>query len=294
MDAHALRCFVAVARHGGFTKAGVALRLTQPAVSRVVKSLEDELGVALLVRERGRVALTEAGRMVLDRAEGVLDSLRGIEEEVAELADLRRGRLRIGLPPMVGAAFFSRVIAEFRRTWPGVALELREEGARRIEALVLDRELDVGATVLPTHEESFATVPLVHDVLLAVLPRGHPLARRRQVALRELRGTPFVLYRPDFALHGNILAACRGAGFTPTIASESAQWDFLAALAGADVGVALLPRTICRQLDRRVVVALPLVEPTIPWDIALVWREDRYVSRAARAWIDLARRRLAP
>jgi DNA-binding transcriptional LysR family regulator len=249
--------------------------------------------VPLLVRERGGVTPTDAGRVVLERAEHVLDTLRSIEEEVAEVSALRRGRVRIGLPPMVGAAFFPPVIAEFRRTWPGVTLDLREEGARSIEALVHGRELDVGVTVLPTDEVAFVTAPLVRDVLRAVVGRDHPLARRRRVALRDLRDEPFVLYRPDFALHGNILAACRGAGFTPTIASESSQWDFLAALAAAGMGVALLPRTICRQLGRRAVATLQLVEPVIPWHVALVWRRDRYVSPATAAWIDLARRRLA-
>jgi DNA-binding transcriptional LysR family regulator len=262
-------------------------------VSRVVQGLEQELGVPLLLRDRGGVTPTDAGRVVLERAEQVLDSLHSIEEEVGQLATLRRGRVRIGLPPMVGAAFFPPVIAEFRRTWPGITLELREEGARTVEALVLARELDVGVTVLPTDEVAFATAPLVRDVLLAVLGRNHPLARRRRLALRDLRDVPFILYRADFALHGNILAACRGAGFTPTIASESSQWDFLAALAAADMGVALLPRTICRQLGHRAVATLQLVDPVIPWHIALVWRRDRYVSPATRAWIDVARRLLA-
>jgi DNA-binding transcriptional LysR family regulator len=195
---------------------------------------------------------------------------------------------------MVGSAFFPRIIAEFRRTWPGVALDLREEGARAVEALVLGRELDVGVTLLPTDEAAFVTAPLVRDVLLAVLGRNHPLAARRRVTLRDLRDVPFVLYRPDFALHGNILDACRDAGFTPTIASESSQWDFLAALAAAEMGVALLPRTVCRGIGRRRgVVTVQLVDPVIPWHIALVWRRDRYVSPATRAWIDLARRRLA-
>lgn len=293
LNTHALRCFVTVVRQGGFTAAGAALHLTQPAVSRAVQSLEQELGVPLLVRDRGGVTPTDAGRIVLERAEQVFDALHGLEEEVGEVAALRRGRVRIGLPPMVGATFFPPVIAEFRRTWPGVTLELREEGARSVEALVLARELDVGVTVLPTDEQAFATAPLVRDVLLAVLGRNHALARRRRLALRDLRDVPFVLYRPDFALHGNILAACRGVGFTPTIASESSQWDFLAALAAAEMGVALLPRTICRQLGHRAVVTLPLVDPVIPWHVALVWRRDRYVAPAARAWIDLARRLLA-
>jgi DNA-binding transcriptional LysR family regulator len=294
VETHALRCFVAVVRHGSFTRAGAALHLTQPAVSRVVQGLEEELRTPLLVRDRGGVTPTDAGRVVLERAEQVLDSLRSIEDEVAQVAALRRGRVRIGLPPMVGAAFFPPVIAEFRRTWPGVELELREEGARTVEALVASRDLDVGVTVLPTDEAAFTAAPLVRDVLLAVVGRNHPLARRRRVALRELRDVPFVLYRPDFALHGNILAACRGEGFTPTIASESSQWEFLAALAALDMGVALLPRTVCRQLVGRPVATLELVDPVIPWHIALVWRRDRYVSPATRAWIDLARRLLAP
>jgi DNA-binding transcriptional LysR family regulator len=162
-----------------------------------------------------------------------------------------------------------------------------------VEALVLGRELDVGVTLLPTDEPAFVTAPLVRDVLLAVLGRKHPLASQRRLTLRDLRDVPFILYRPDFALHGNILEACRGVGFTPTIATESAQWDFLAALAGADMGVALLPRRVCRGIGRRGVVALQLVDPVIPWHIALVWRRDRYLSPATRAWIDLARRRLA-
>jgi DNA-binding transcriptional LysR family regulator len=193
---------------------------------------------------------------------------------------------------MVGAAFFPPVIASFRRTYPGVELELREEGARTVEALVLARELDVGVTVLPTNEAAFATAPLVRDVLLAVLARNHPLATRRRVGLRDLRDVPFALFRPDFALHGNILAACRGVGFTPQIATESSQWDFLAALAGAGIGVALLPRRICEQVDRRAVATLQLVDPVIPWHIALVWRRDRHLSPATRAWIELARRSL--
>src|SRR6266542_2259250 len=123
MDVRALRYFVEVVLRGGFTRAGESLHVTQPAISKMVKALEEEVGAPLLVREKRRVTLTEAGQLVFERARGVLDSVRGIEEEVAELASLKRGRVRIGLPPMVGMAFFPRVIAEFHREHPGVVLE---------------------------------------------------------------------------------------------------------------------------------------------------------------------------
>jgi DNA-binding transcriptional LysR family regulator len=292
VDVQALRYFVEVARARGFTRASEALHVTQPAISRMVKALEEELGTPLLLRERRRVRLTDAGRLVLERAQGVLDSLRAIEEEVVELSSLRRGRLRIGMPPIVGVAFLPPLLAEFHQTYPGIALELREEGSHQIEALVLDHTLDVGAVVLPTDERAFGTMPFVDDELRAVLHPSHPLARRRSLRLRELSTTPFVLYRPEFALHGHILEACRRAGFKPTVVSESSHWDFIVAMVAANIGVALLPQTICRQLDRRQVRTVRLVAPAIPWRVALVWRRDRHLPPATRAWLALAERRL--
>jgi len=292
MDVQALRYFVEVARKQGFTRASESLHITQPAISKKVKALEEELGAPLLLREGRRVRLTEAGRLVLERAQGVLDALRVIEEEVVELAALRRGRLRVGMPPVVGVAFLPTLLAEYHRLYPNIALELREEGSHNIEALVLNRDLDVGAVVLPTDERAFATMPFVHEELRAVFHPSHPLARRRTVALRELAEVPFVLYRPEFALHGHIVDACRRAGFTPTVVSESSHWDFIVAMVAANIGVALLPQTICRQLDRRQVRTIRMEAPAIPWNVALIWRRDRQLPPATRAFLELAERRL--
>jgi DNA-binding transcriptional LysR family regulator len=292
MDVRMLGAFVEVVRRGGFSRAGKVLHLTQPAVSKAVKALEEELGQVLLVRQGRRVMLTDAGRVVFDRAQSVLSGLHSIEEEVAEVGAVRRGHLRLGIPPMVGAAFFPPVLGDFRSTYPGVTLELREVGARSIEALVLDGEIEVGATVLPTDPAAFEVLPLMRDVLRAVVHPRNPLARRRAVALRDLERVPFVLYREDFALHGHILDACRRAGFTPQVASESSQWDFMAAMVAADVGVALLPQTICRRLDPAQVTVLPLVEPEMRWDLALIWRRGRHLPPAARAFVEVVRGRV--
>jgi DNA-binding transcriptional LysR family regulator len=292
VDVQALRYFVEVARRQGFTRASEALHVTQPAVSKAVRALEEELGTPLLLRERRRVTLTDAGRMVLERAQGILDAMRVMEEEVVELTEVRRGRLRIGMPPIVGVAFFPPLLAEFHTAHPGIVLELREEGSHHIEALILDRQLDVGAVVLPTDETAFGTMPFVHDDLRAVLHPSHPLARRKSVTLRELAGTPFVLYRPEFALHGHILDACRRSGFTPDVVSESSHWDFIVAMVAANIGLALLPQTICDQLDPAQVRSVELTQPVIPWRVALIWRRDRHLPPATRAWLELAERRL--
>jgi DNA-binding transcriptional LysR family regulator len=286
-----LSAFSEVVRRGGFSRAGATLHLSQPAVSKAVKALEEELGVPLLVRRGRTVSLTDAGRIVFDRAQEVLSVLHAIEDEVAEVGAVRRGRVRIGVPPMVGGAFFPPVLADFRAAYPGVTLELREEGARRVEALVLEGEIEVGATVLPTDAASFEVVPLMQDVLRAVVHPRSPHARRRSLALRDLERTPFVLYRADFALHAHILEACRRLGFAPQVAAESAQWDFMAEMVAADMGVALLPRTVCRRLDPSQVSVIPLVDPVLRWDLALVWRRERRLPPAARAFVEIVRRR---
>jgi DNA-binding transcriptional LysR family regulator len=292
LDVQALRYFMEVARRQGFTRASETLHVTQPAVSKMIRGLEDELGTPLLVRERRRVTLTEAGRLVFERAQGVLDALRVIEEEVVELAAIQRGRLRLGMTPIVGVTFFPPLLAEFHAAHPGVVLELREEGSHHIEKLVADRELDVGAVVLPTDEKLFGVLPFVQDQLVAILHPSHPLARRRAIALRDLRDSRFALYRPEFALHGQILEACRRSGFSPAVMSESSHWDFIVEMVAASIGVALLPRTIGRQLDERRVRAVPLTDPVIPWKVALIWRKDRHLPPATRAWLALAERRL--
>ena len=290
MDVRTLGAFVEVVRQGGFSRAGETLHLAQPTVSKAVKSLEDDLGQVLLVREGRRVRLTDAGRVAFERAQAILSALHALEDEVAEVGAVRRGHLRLGIPPMVGGAFFPPVLGDFRAAYPGVTLELREVGARRVEALVLGGEVEAGATILPTDAAAFEVMPLMRDVLRAVVHPRSPLARRRQVALRELERVPFVLYREDFALHTHILDACRREGFTPKVASESSQWDFMAAMVAADVGVALLPRTICRRLDPAQVRVLPLVEPELRWDLALVWKRGRHLPPAGRAFVEVVRR----
>lgn len=290
LDVQALRTFVEVARQGGFTRASHALRVTQPAVSRTVKALEERLGTPLLVRERRRVTLTEAGRLVLERAQGILDALQVIEDEVVDLTSLRRGRLRLGLPPILSVSAFAPLLAEFHRTYPGVQLDLREEGSREIETLVLRREIDVGAVVLPTDEQAFATMPFAREKLRVVLHPAHPLGGRRAIALAELAATPLVLYRRDFALHGAILAACRQCGFDPVVVSESSHWDFIVSMVAADLGAALLPSSLCTQLDAAQVRTIALVRPAIPCDVALVWRRDRDLPPAGRAWLEIAKR----
>lgn len=141
-------------------------------------------------------------------------------------------------------------------------------------------------------DPAFAYQPFCDEPLDALLPADHPLAGNQQVQLGELADTPFLLYQRSFVLNDRLLQACQAAGFTPKEGGRSGQADFLAALVAAGQGVVLLPSVVARGLVRPGVIRLRLVEPShLRWDIAFIWREGAYLSRAAQAWLELLRER---
>ncbi|WP_454725901.1 MULTISPECIES: LysR substrate-binding domain-containing protein [Cupriavidus] len=283
MDIRALRYFVEVVRQGGFTRAAETLHVTQPTISKMVKSLEEELGGPLLLREGRTVQLTDAGEVVFARGQAVLAEVARLRQEVAEVDGMARGELMVGIPPMAGR-YMAQVIGTYRRLYPGVTLRLREQGGRALEEGVAAGELDVGVTVLPAAVPGLATLAITRHALVAVFPAGGAPRKAGAVTLAELAGQPFVMYEDDFVLYRRLLDACEAAGFTPRIAGQSRQWDFIGELVAAGVGVAILPAPVAGQLDPARVATRPLAAPGLVWELGLVWREG-YLSRAARAWL---------
>lgn len=289
MDIRHLQYVLEVARSRSFTKAADALHISQPTISKMIRNLENELGIEVFIRNGKQVELTDSGQVIVAHAQHILHSFKNLSSELSDLTQLKRGRIRIGLPPMVGSRFFPSVMSEFRKRYPGIDLEMVEDGAKKIEAGVEDGSLDVGAVLLPTNGEVFGSFPFVSEKLKLVVHPSHPLSKRERVALTELAEEPFISFREDFALHDRIIAACAEAGFRPRVLYESSQWDFISEMAAAGLGIAMLPETICAALDPERVRTVYLVEPVIPWQLAIIWRKEGYLSFAAREWIRFTR-----
>lgn len=289
MDIRHLNYLLEVAKYRSFTKAAETLHVTQPTISKMIKAVEDELGVLLFDRSTKHIELTDAGRAILVQAQQIVHSFDHLASELADVMEMRKGTIRIGIPPMTGAPFFPAVIAEFHRLYPGIRIRLIEEGGRTIEREVENGSLDIGVAVLPVNEAQFEVLPFAVDDLKLILHPNHRLAGRESVLLEELRDEPFIMYREDFALHEMITTACIRAGFRPNIAYSSSQWDFISEMVAVGLGVALLPQTICRKLDPGRIAAAKLEAPAISWNLAMIWSKDRYLSFAGREWLRFAR-----
>jgi DNA-binding transcriptional LysR family regulator len=289
MDLRALRYFVEVVRLQGFTRAADALHVTQPTISKMIRQLEEEVGAPLLLREGRSQRLTDAGRIVFERGQMLLGDFARLRRELAELADLSRGELALGLPPMVGATFFAPVLREFGLRHPGIALRLTEDGARGVERAISQGSVELAVTVLPSSAAGLAGLEFTSEPLHALMPRDAALAGRDSVKLAELADQALILFTESFALSDRILAAYAGLGMTPRIAARSGQWDFIAALVDARLGIALLPAQLCMRLPQDRFAHCALTEPDIPWRLALVWEQGSYLSYAARAFVQLCR-----
>ncbi|MGG3571633.1 LysR family transcriptional regulator [Bacillus gobiensis] len=286
MDIRHLTYFLEVARLKSFTKAAESLYVSQPTISKMIKNLEEELGVELFYRNGRQIELTDAGESMYVQGKEITKSFQNLTSEINDLMNVKKGHIRIGLPPMIGSGFFPRVMGDFRKKYPNVTFQLFEHGSITVQNSVGEGSLDIGVVVLPANEEIFHKFTIVEENLMLIVHPSHPFANEKEVELKDLHDQSFVFFREDFVLHDRITMECVKAGFHPTVIYETSQWDFISEMVYANLGIGLLPERICRDLDPEKVRKIPLVNPSIPWHLGIIWRKDRYLPFAARAWID--------
>jgi DNA-binding transcriptional LysR family regulator len=288
MELRTLRAFVEVVRQGGFSQAAKTVFATQSTVSKAVKHLEDEVGVSLLDRIGHRSVLTVAGEVVYRRALKMLAERDDLVTELDELRGLKRGTLRLGLPPVGSSILFAPLFAIYRNRYPGIDIRLIEYGSGRLEEILLSGEIDIAASLLPVSDDlewqDVRTEPLV-----ALLPVDHVFAHKATINLADLKDLPFILFETGFAINRVIVEACRRRGFDPAVTARSSQIDFIVELVAAGLGVAFLPRMIAEQRSHPSVRRIMLVESQTEWHIAMIWRRGAYLSHAAKAWLAISR-----
>lgn len=286
MELRNLRALAEVIRQGGFSAAAAALHTTQPTISKSIRQLEHDCGADLLDRRATPLRLTDAGEIVHRRAIAMLAERESLLTELDELRGVRRGRLKLGLPPLGSSELFAPLVAAYRRQYPGIEIELLEGGSRRLEAAVRSGEIELGASLRPIPDE-FSWQPVCDEPLMVLLPESHALATRKSVKLTQLASSPFVLFEGRFVLNALIAAACERRGFTPVEAARGSQPDFVVALVAAGLGVALLPRVVVQSRTLHSVHAALLQETDLRWQLDMIWRADATLSTAARAWLEL-------
>lgn len=285
MDLRQLRYLVAVADEQHFTRAAAREHVAQPALSQQIKRLEAELGLKLVQRTTRRVAMTEAGDLLVARARRAIAELEAAEAELKNLAGVQSGHLSVGAMHTMGPVDLSVLLAAFHRTYPDVELTVREQSSEELAVMLRDDEIDLAFLSVTERVQSHGLTlhRLVSEELVAVLPADHRLARRRTLALADLAGDAFISFRQGARLRELLHSAAATAGFEPRIALESNESRRIRSLVSRGLGVAILPRSDAE--DPGAAVALCTLEgPTLERDVTLASRAQRHLSPAALAF----------
>ncbi len=288
------RALAAIAQTGSFTLAADALQLTQPAVSHLVKRMEQQLGQPLVVRGR-RIRLTDAGQMMADTAQR---ALRMIDESVhacRSQAQLQEGRVVVAVGHLTAGALLPSLLARFSKAHPQLVATLHDSNAAQMVAQVLSREADLalGSDIGQTHSE-LATERLFSERMALFLRHDHPLAHRASVQGRDLDGLPLVHVNPDAVVWRAISRELSAvANVYPQVVHHVSMLTTAFGMIQAGAGVALLPRYVARLMppDLR---AVPIVRPVLEFPVVAIRLAKQPLSPAAMAFLAMARQHLKP
>src|SRR3954469_1557781 len=292
LDVRRMKVLREVATQGSFSAAAEALNFTQSAVSQHVAALERESGATLVRRNSRGVTLTDAGRALVGHADAILARIECAEEELADIAGLRGGRLRLACFQSAGATLVPRAVAAFHERHPSVELSMVEaepdEACARLKGGEIDLALVYDVAAIPGMlEPEFELTHLLDDPYDAILPAGHGLTERNRLRLADLSGEPWIASTDAAGCRLITERSCQDAGFSPRVAFEVDETLAAQALVAAGVGVTLLPRLALTALHPGVVSCRLAKAPT-----RRIWSartRSEYQSPASEAMLQILR-----
>ncbi|MEU0392822.1 LysR family transcriptional regulator [Streptomyces sp. NPDC006208] len=290
IEARHLRVLRAVAATGSFSAAARELGCTQPAVSQQMKALETSAGTPLLIRTGREMRLTQAGEALVRHAAGILAGLTAAEEEIAAIAGLRAGRVRLVSFPSGSSTLVPTALAALRAAHPGTRVSLVDAEPPRSVEMLRDGDCDVAlafrygeAAGADAEWADLVVRPLLTDRLVGLVPEGHRLAEADTVAIGDLADEPWIAGCPR--CRRQLVDVCEEAGFTPRIDFATDDYPAVVGLVGAGLGVAVLPELAIESVRPRGARTVT-VEPAVAREIVALTLADLAQVPAVAATLD--------
>ncbi|HAW31009.1 MAG TPA: hyalin [Planctomycetaceae bacterium] len=277
MEVDQLRYFLRVAERGNFTRAAEELMISQPALSRSIQKLEEELGQPVFERKTRSVALTEAGKLLQSRAQQVLTLLADTKAEISD--DGQSGQIRVGAIPTIAPFFLPDLLRQFSAEFPKASLIVQEDTTDHLLKRCTQGEIDLAIIALPVPAKYLEVEELFEEELFLVLPPDHPLVNKPHIRLNDIKSYPFVLLDEAHCLSDNIVSFCRQRSFHPVAVEQTSQLAMVQELVSLSHGISMIPQMARRldKTDRRVYRSISGNRPTRK--IAVVWNPYRFQSR---------------
>jgi len=288
MEISQLEVFLAVAREGGFSRAAEKLYRTQSAVSQAVRKLETEIGEPLFDRSTRDGMLTDAGRVLGEYAERLLNLRESAREALSELRELQTGKLVVGANEFT-ALYLLRVLAEFQRLHPAIRIVVERSLGSQIPDNVRRHNYEFGVLTYDPEDPELASVVVYSDELIFVVPPRHPLARESKVSIRQLGAESFVAHIVSSPYREKVIQAFRKHKTPLHMGVELPTLQAIKRFVAMGNGVAFLPEiSVDDEIARGELVRIPVQELRVHRHLRLIYRKSAALSHAGRAFLKIA------
>jgi len=288
MDISQLEVFLAVAREGGFSRAADKLYRTQSAVSQAIRKLESEIGESLFDRSSRDGQLTDAGRVLQEYAERLLNLRENAREALVELRELQKGKLVVGANEFT-ALYLLRVLAEFRRLHPAIRIVVQRSLGSHIPDDVRHHNCEFGVLTYDPQDPELASVVVYSDELIFVVPAQHPLARESRVSIRQLGAESFVAHIVNSPYREKVIQAFKKYKTPLHMGVELPTLQAIKRFVALGNGVAFLPEiSVEDEIARGELVHIPVQELRVHRKLRLIYRKNSALSHAGRAFLKIA------
>ena len=285
MDIRIMKYFQAIVDEGSISNASRQLNIAQPALSRQMKILEDELGVQLFERGSRRIKMTEAGQLLRERTEQILNLVEGTVKEVSEFNSGAAGTISIGTVTTSGAILLPELVNQFRHLYPNVTLQVWEGDVYRILELLDKGIIEVGIIRAPFDSDIYNSIIMPDEPLVIAMKKDAALGEAQTtIRLNELANQPLIV---PIRWKSLFTSWCAAAGFKPNIVCLCNGIIMNILWAKKGIGLALVPKsTECLVTDSTIIYKT-IIEPTLSTQTAIVWSKNRRLSAASKHFLDL-------
>jgi DNA-binding transcriptional LysR family regulator len=288
MDFDQLETFLEVTRNLSFSRAAEKRFRTQPAISAQIRSIEEEVGCRLLDRSGGKVSITAAGKIFLRYVEEALEARRVALAAVAEIERVPSGEIVVAANEGTCLHLLPEVFADFKKQYPDVGITVKRSESREVLEAISDNSADFGVVAMPVKDRRLTTVVIHRDELVLITPPNHPLAGREEVSIVEVGQYPLLIPKMG-RTRDAIEEVLHDRQIKPNVSMELDSSELMKRFVAADVGVALIASSnVVSDVKAGLLFACRVRDVQIRRDMALVFRKDKALSRAALAFIDIA------
>lgn len=288
MEISQLEVFLAVAREGGFSRAAEKLYRTQSAVSQAIRKLEAEIGEPLFDRSTRDGVMTDAGNVLQEYAERLLNLRENAREALGELRELQKGKLVVGANEFT-ALYLLRVLAEFRRLHPAIRIVVQRSLGSQIPDDIRRHKCEFGVLTYDPQDPELASVVVYSDELIFVVPPHHPLARESKVSIRQLGAESFVAHIVSSPYREKVIQAFEKHKTPLHMGVELPTLQAIKRFVAMGNGVAFLPEiSVEDEIARGELVRIPVQELRVHRKLRLVYRKSAALSHAGRAFLKIA------